>query len=96
MPKASLSDSFVHRAVCAVNARKTDFFDRSCPGFLLEVRSSGGKTFYQRYRDAHGRERQFKIGPAAVLSVGRARKKAKSILAEALLGADPQAIPNPG
>jgi hypothetical protein len=28
------------------------------------VRASGGKTFYQRYRDERGRERQVKIGSA--------------------------------
>ncbi len=44
---------------------------------MLEVRCSGGKTFYQRYTDARGRERQFKIGPADVLrAVGGAAKGA--------------------
>ena len=57
---------------------------------MLEVRSSGGKTFYQRYRDSRGRERQFKIGSARVLTVRQARIKARSILAEAVLGKDPQ------
>jgi integrase len=57
---------------------------------MLEVRSSGGKTFYQRYRDSRGRERQFKIGSARVLTVRQARNKARSILAEAALGNDPQ------
>ena len=57
---------------------------------MLEVRSSGGKTFYQRYRDSRGRERQFKIGSARVLTVRQARFKARSTLAEAVLGKDPQ------
>ena len=57
---------------------------------MLEVRASGGKTFYQRYRDLHGRERQFKIGPARVLTVRQARRKARAVLAEAILGKDPQ------
>jgi len=60
------------------------------PGFLVEVRASGGKTFYQRYRDCRGRERQFKIGSASILNLGEARKKAKRIVAESLLGGDPQ------
>ncbi len=90
MPTILLSPTFVRCAATAPNLRKTDFFDTQCPGFLLEVRRSGGKTFYQRYRDCHGRERQFKIGSASILSVVQARKKAKSILAQALLGDDPQ------
>src|SRR5262249_16456857 len=71
-------------------ARRVDYFDESVPGFVLEVRSSGGKTFYQRYRDSRGRERQFKIGSARALTVRQARNKARSILAEAALGKDPQ------
>lgn len=57
---------------------------------MLEVRSSGGKTFYQRYTDSRGRERQYKIGPADVLTLEQARRKARLILAQALVGEDPQ------
>jgi integrase len=90
MPKAKLTLSFVRQRKCPDGARKVDYFDESLPGFMLEVRATGGKTFYQRYRDAHGRERQFKIGPAHVLTVGQARRKARAVLAEAALGSDPQ------
>lgn len=58
---------------------------------MLEVRTSGGKTFYQRYTDKRGRERQFKIGAADVLTLDEARREARRILAQALLGRDPQA-----
>jgi integrase len=70
---------------------KVDFFDTRQKGFLLEVRGSGGRTFYQRYLDSRGRQRQFKIGPADVLSVNQARHKARTVLSESILGADPQA-----
>lgn len=90
MPKAELTASFVHRCACPDGARRVDYFDLAFPGFMLEVRCSGGKTFYQRYRDAGGRERQFKIGSAGALTVSQARRKARSVLAEAILGADPQ------
>ena len=58
---------------------------------MLEIRASGGKTFYQRYSDERGRERQYKIGPADVISIDQARKKARMVLAQAILGDDPQA-----
>jgi integrase len=90
LPKAALTASFVRKSVCPANAPRIDYFDENLPGFMLEVRSSGGKTFYQRYRDSRGRERQFKIGPAHILTVRQARLKARSILAEAALGNDPQ------
>jgi integrase len=90
LPKAFLTSAFVRQSLCLPGARRVDYFDESVPGFMLEVRSSGGKTFYQRYRDSRGRERQFKIGSARVLTVRQARIKARSILAGAVLGNDPQ------
>ena len=91
MPSAPLTSQFVRTATCPAGRVKVDFFDTDQKGFLLEVRSSGGKTFYQRYVDAHGRQRQFKLGSAGVLSVEQARRVGRSALAEALLGTDPQA-----
>jgi integrase len=90
MPSAPLTSQFVRAAACPLGRAKIDFFDTDQKGFLLEVRCSGGKTFYQRYVDAHGRQRQFKLGPAKVLSLEQARRLARSALAEALLGAGPQ------
>jgi integrase len=90
MPTVALSASFVRQAACVPGRKKTDYFDAGQRGFLLEVRCSGGKTYYQRYTDERGRERQYKIGPADVLALDQARRKAKQVVAEALLGADPQ------
>lgn len=90
MPRARLSAAFVRSAVCPAGLKKVDFFDSEQRGFMLEVRRSGGKTFYQRYTDERGRERQFKIGPADVLSLSMARRKARTAAAEALVGSDPQ------
>ena len=50
----------------------------------------GRKTYYQRYTDERGRERQFKVGPADVLTLRQARRKALQIKAEAILGNNPQ------
>jgi integrase len=90
MSRVELSQAFVKGALCPEGVKKVDFFDRQQRGFLLEVRSSGGKTFYQRYTDKRGRERQFKIGCAIVLPLAVARRKARETLAEALIGDDPQ------
>lgn len=90
MPIAAFSAQFVREAFCAIGRKKTDYFDSSQCGFMLEVRISGGKTYYQRYTDERGRERQYKIASADVLSLDQARRKAKQVMAEALLGADPQ------
>jgi integrase len=86
----ALTAGFVRTARCGPGCRKIDYFDLAQRGFLLEVRASGGKTYYQRYTDEHGRERQYKIGPADVVTLEQARRKGRQICAEALLGADPQ------
>jgi integrase len=70
--------------------KKLDFFDSEHRGFMLAVRCSGGKTYYQRYTDDRGRERQYKIGPADVLSLSAARRQGRAIVAQSLVGADPQ------
>ena len=90
MPTVALSAAFIRRAECPAGRKKIDYFDLTQRGFMLEVRSSGGKTFYQRYTDEYGRERQYKIGPADVLALKQARGKARQIVAQALLGGDPQ------
>lgn len=90
MATVALSASFVRHSRCLPGCKKVNYFDQSQRGFMLEVRRSGGKTYYQRYTDEHGRERQFKIGPADVLTLDQVRRKARQVCAEALLGADPQ------
>lgn len=91
MPRVHLSPAFVKSIACPEGSKKVDFFDLEQRGFMLEVRCSGGKTYYQRYTDARGRERQFKIGPADVLGLSVARRQARAVSAQALVGTDPQA-----
>ena len=90
MPMVRLSPVFVRNASCHADNKKIDYFDTTMRGFMLEVRASGGKTYYQRYTDERGRERQFKIGPADVLTLQQAKRKATQIKAQAILGGDPQ------
>jgi integrase len=91
MAVVELTFAFVRNVSCPNGQRKIDYFDSRQRGFLVEVRCSGRKTYYQRYSDERGRERQFKIGRADALTTEQARKKGRSILARALLGEDPQA-----
>ena len=90
MAVVQLTAAFVRKIQCPPDLKKIDFFDRGMQGFMLEVRASGGKTYYQRYTDERGREHQFKIGPADVLSLRQAKRKAKHVKAEAILGGNPQ------
>jgi len=91
MPVVELNSPFIKAAFCPIGQRKIDFFDVQQKGFMIEVRYTGRKTYYQRYSEERGRERQFKIGPAEVLTLEQARRKGRSVLARALLGENPQA-----
>lgn len=90
MSVCKLTGAFIRTVSCPPNRSKIDYFDTEQRGFLLEVRQSGGKTFYQRYRDPRGRERQFRLGPADVLTLPQARARARAVLANVVLGGDPQ------
>lgn len=90
MARAKLTRTLVRESVCPAGRTKLDLFDTQQAGFLLEVRQSGGKTFYQRYTDAHGHTRQYKIGSASIIGLSAAKRKGRTILAEALIGDDPR------
>ena len=90
MPTANLTPSFVRSAACKPSRRKVDYYDINQRGFLLEVRSSSRKTFYQRYTDGRGRTRQYKLGSAEIITADQAREKGREIVAAVLLGIDPQ------
>ena len=62
MPKAKLDQAYAAAARCKPGQAKTDYYDETVAGFVLECRSSGGKTYYLRYKDLGGRQRQYKIG----------------------------------
>jgi integrase len=91
MPKATLTASFVVTAQCALGKAKTDFYDTATTGFVLEVRSTGGRTYYLRFEDAAGRQRQHKIGRAEDITFAAARKAAQKLRSEVVMGGDPAA-----
>jgi len=70
---------------------KLRLFDDKLTGFLMEVRASGKVTFYVRYNDARGRQREVRIGRLGDVTVDQARKRAQEIKASASLGGDPAA-----
>ncbi|WP_213757807.1 site-specific integrase [Delftia sp. WY8] len=89
MPIVKLSAKFVNEAVCPPEKSRVDYYDSALKGFILEARPSGGKTFYLRYHDTHGKLRQYKIGDAVVISCEKARKMAMELRAKVELGGNP-------
>ena len=89
MPKVTLCSRFVLLASCEPGKRKTDYYSETQIGFGLECRSSGSKSYFQRYHDQNGRQRQVTIGAVTDLTFDQARKAAQKIRSEAVLGGDP-------
>lgn len=91
MPKAHLTQAFVANAGCEVGKKKTDWYDTTVTGFVLECRCSGGRTYYLRYEDQGGRQKQHKIGRFEDVSFAAAKKKAQQLRSEVVMGGDPGA-----
>lgn len=91
MPKAHLTQSFVANAGCEVGKKKTDHYDSTVIGFVLECRCTGGKTYYLRYVDQAGGQKQFKIGGFNDVTFAAAKKKAQQLRSEVVMGGDPGA-----
>lgn len=91
MPKTKLDATTCLVASCPEGKSKEVFWDTIITGFTLEVRPGGGKTYYLRYWDEGGRQRQIKIGGYADISFEQARKKAQKLRSEVTLGSDPAA-----
>src|ERR1039457_489320 len=89
MPNVNLDAVFVRNAVCPEGKSKINFFDNAITGFILEVRSTGGKTYALRHRDAHGRQRQIKIGDTKSVTFDRARSAAEKLRSRVVLGESP-------
>ena len=56
----------VKDARCPTDKRKCDLFDSNCKGLMLEIRATGGKTYYLRYQDARGRTRQLRLADGVI------------------------------
>ncbi|MBA3511243.1 site-specific integrase [Sphingomonas sp.] len=92
MPKVKLDHAFCLAATCQPGKLKTDYWNIGDPiGLVFEKRSSGGATFYLRYQDGSGKQRQIKLGGFPEISVEQARKAARRLRSEVVLGGDPLA-----
>jgi integrase len=89
MPTTNLSADFCRKAICPEDKNKIDYRDKTIKGFILEVRSSGNKTYALRYRDKHNRQCQYKIGNYGDMTFEKARKAAEQARSQVVLGKDP-------
>ena len=89
MPKAKLDAAFCLTATCPYGKKKETYWDTTTTGFVLEVRSTGGRTYYLRYIDQNDRQRQLKIGRWEDITFAQAQKQAKRLRSEVVLHGNP-------
>ena len=73
MPKLSISNEFIKKVKPPTTKAKEQYFDSELNGFMLEVKSTGSKTFYYRYR-TDGKQKMKRIGTTIELSLEDAKK----------------------
>jgi integrase len=71
--------------------RRYRITDTEIPGFMLEIWPSGSGTYWLRYADQQGRNREIKIARMQDVTLAQARKKAQVLRAEIALDGDPAA-----
>lgn len=89
MPKITLDATVVKTATCPTDKIRLDLYDTAITGFMLEVRQGGLKTYYLRYRNARGTQKQFRIGDAKTLTFTQAKNVAQRLKTRISLGEDP-------
>ncbi|NBS93140.1 MAG: DUF4102 domain-containing protein [Betaproteobacteria bacterium] len=89
MPKIRLTPLLVKSHRCAESESKCLLRDTETKGLSLEVRRSGGRTFYLHFTDSRGRSRQLRLGNALDLSLSGARTLADQARLRIAMGEDP-------
>ena len=89
MAQIQLTPQFIKTAVCTPGKKKDDFFDTECKGLMLEIRVSGGKTYYLRYQDARSKIRQARLADAGDVTLTQARTLADKQRNAIAMGQDP-------
>lgn len=90
MSKLKLTSTFCRDVTCQPGKRKEVYRCTEQTGFGLEVRQSGA-TFYFYYTKTNGKAAQIKIGARGDISFEDAKRRAKELRSQYVLGGDPAA-----
>lgn len=90
MSVVALTTKTLKSLACPLGKAKENVWDARCKGLMLELRKSGGKTWYLRYTSPRGKPCQFRLGDARDLSLEQARKRSDELRGEIALGSDPR------
>lgn len=88
-----MSKKLTKRTIESLAPQKTpyDARDSELKGFLVRVMPSGTMTYYFQYKNADGKQRNYRIGNTKSLTPAQARDTAEAISADVIKGIDIQA-----
>jgi integrase len=89
MAKIPLSAKSLQGLPCPPGSRKAVYRDINCKGLSLEVRASGGRTWYLTYTNRRGKRHQHRLGDLRDLTMTQARSMADQCRTTVALGGDP-------
>lgn len=78
----------INKLSCSIEQGRMFMRDTVCRGLVVEVRSTGGKTYYLSYRDQRGKQRLFKLANAADITPAQARKLCDTKRMQLAMGTD--------
>jgi integrase len=85
--KTPLTKSAISKLTCPSGRKSIQHpVDPQVPGLLIEVRYSGSKTYFLRYRDADQRTRYHKVARSMDLSLSEVKKQALRLRSGIVLG----------
>jgi len=73
MPKVTITNEFIKKVKPPTTKAKEQYFDNELSGFMIEVKGTGSKTYYYRYRE-QSKQKMKRIGSTEELSLEEAKK----------------------
>ncbi|KQM13901.1 Arm DNA-binding domain-containing protein [Novosphingobium sp. Leaf2] len=89
MPKIKLEAAVLPMLTCPPDKANEKYFDTAITGFMVEMRPNGTGTYALRYKNAYGKQRQYKIAHVGDLSFAEAKKEAIRVKSRVVVGKDP-------
>ena len=87
--KIKFTKKAINDLACSQEKGREFYRDINCRGLTVEVRSTGGKTYYLSYNDARGKQRLYRIANALDITPIQARQLCDRARAQIAVGNDP-------
>lgn len=89
MPKAKITQKFADSATCPVGKTKIQYWDTKTTRLFLEIYTSGKATYYYRFKNEQGTQRNYRIGQREKLKVKAVRNAVIHIEGNIAIGVYP-------